>query len=54
MMSCGKPIIGSDRAFVPEILRDGENGYLCGYHDIEDYCSKLEYLRNNPKILQDM
>jgi glycosyltransferase involved in cell wall biosynthesis len=28
-MACGTPVIGFIRGAVPEVLRDGVNGYLC-------------------------
>jgi glycosyltransferase involved in cell wall biosynthesis len=33
----GKVIIGSDRCFVPEVIRHGYNGLLCKYDDISSW-----------------
>ena len=31
----GRTIIASDRCFIPEVIRNGYNGYLCKYDDIQ-------------------
>jgi len=33
-MACGVPVVGSRIGGLPEVIVDGETGYLCGPHDI--------------------
>lgn len=54
VMSCGKAVISSDRAFAPEIIDDWVNGFVCDYDDIDMYCEKIEYLKLNSKVLTKM
>ena len=46
-MACGAPIIASDTAPVREVIRDGVNGRLAGFHDADAICGlTLGALRN--------
>lgn len=33
-MSCGVPVVGSNIGGLPEVIVDGETGYVCGPHDV--------------------
>ena len=40
-------VIGSNRCYLPEIIRDGENGFLCEYGDYDAWGDlTLELLSN--------
>lgn len=52
-MSCAVPVIGSNIGGLPEVIVDGETGYLCGPHDVScmiDLVSKL--LQDEPRRLE--
>jgi N-acetyl-alpha-D-glucosaminyl L-malate synthase BshA len=39
-MSCGVPCIGTDVGGIPELITDGENGYICTLGDIDEIAAK--------------
>jgi L-malate glycosyltransferase len=39
-MSCGVPCIGTDVGGIPEVITDGENGYICSLGDIDEIAAK--------------
>jgi glycosyltransferase involved in cell wall biosynthesis len=47
-MSCGLPIVASDRGSIPEILIDGEGGYLCNPDHPERFAESLAALLADP------
>lgn len=53
-MALGKPVIGSNVGGVPEIIRDGENGFLIEPKDASMLAEKLEYLLSNPETAKKM
>jgi len=53
-MALGKPVIGSKVGGVPEIIKDGSNGFLIEPKDVEGLAGKIEYLINNPEIARHM
>lgn len=44
-----KPIIGTNVGGIPEIIDDGENGFLIEPNDFKSLSKKLEFLLDNPK-----
>lgn len=44
----GKPIIASDRCFVPEVIRHGDNGLLCRYEDVDAWVRLVLDMIDNP------
>ena len=53
-MACGKPIITTDCASMPEVIRDGHNGFLCEMNNVEDYIEKIRYLAQNKHLQANM
>ena len=49
-LASGVPVIGTDAGGVPEVVRDGETGYLCGVGDVEGMSRHaIEILSNSSK-----
>lgn len=51
-MSCGTPVLATRVGGVPEIVRDGENGWLVENGDTRTLASKLLELSHNPGMLR--
>jgi N-acetyl-alpha-D-glucosaminyl L-malate synthase BshA len=48
-MACGVPCIGTNVGGIPEVITDGESGFVCELGDIESIASKgIEILTNEP------
>lgn len=53
-MASGKPVIAFDISSNPEIIRDGENGYLIPFFDTDTFVQKIKTLYNNPELIDRM
>ncbi len=49
-MACGKPIIATNISSIPELVKTGENGYLCESGNIEDFVEKIKKLQINKTL----
>jgi glycosyltransferase involved in cell wall biosynthesis len=49
-MSCGLPVVASDRGSIPEIVVDGETGFLCDPTAPERYVERLVALLGDPAL----
>jgi glycosyltransferase involved in cell wall biosynthesis len=49
-MSTGLPVVASDVGGLPEIIRDGQNGYLVPTEDAHLAAERLRQLRANPEL----
>lgn len=49
-MSCGVPCVGTRIGGIPEVIVDGETGYICELGDIEDIASKTIDILQNEKL----
>ena len=49
-MASGLPIVATPCNGIPYELKDGENGYLVEYGNIEKFKEKILYLVDNPSI----
>ncbi len=47
-MSCGATVLASDTPPVREVIRNGENGLLAGFHDIDRWCHLANEVLDNP------
>ena len=50
-MSCGMPVIGADSPGIREVIRHGENGWLCGT-DADSISQAIQHLLENPDLAQ--
>lgn len=44
----GKIVVASNRCFVPEYIKDGVNGFLCDYEDIDSWVNTAGKIIENP------
>jgi|TARA_B100001964_G_scaffold245808_1_gene336690 glycosyltransferase involved in cell wall biosynthesis len=51
---CGKAVIGAKAGVMPEIIRDGIDGYLVKFGNTKELAEKIMYLYKNPKLRMDM
>jgi L-malate glycosyltransferase len=52
-MACGVPCIGTNIGGIPEVISDGQNGYICNLGDIDEIAKKAITLLNNPGLHQN-
>ncbi|MCP8968777.1 N-acetyl-alpha-D-glucosaminyl L-malate synthase BshA [Ectobacillus ponti] len=53
-MSCGIPCIGTDIGGIPEVIQDGENGYICALGDIEAVADRAAALLQDDVLYHEM
>lgn len=46
-MACGVPVITSDVGHVPEVVCDGETGFVCPTRSIGEYIERIKAIRDN-------
>ncbi|MFK3936306.1 N-acetyl-alpha-D-glucosaminyl L-malate synthase BshA [Alkalihalobacillus sp. NPDC078783] len=51
-MACGVPVIGTRIGGIPEVIKDGETGFLCEVGDVEDVMRRAIQLVADPSTLQ--
>lgn len=51
-MACGVPVIASNVHGIPEVVIDGETGYLCDVGDVEEMAAKAIKLLSDEKLHQ--
>jgi len=53
-MSTGLPIVSTDVGSIPEVVRDGKNGYLYAFGEIDKAVQRIETIIENKKIKTKM
>lgn len=53
-MACGKPVVASDVAALPEIVASGFTGILCGVGDVESFADACRRLAGDPELCRNM
>lgn len=48
------PVVSTNEGGIPDIIKDGENGFLCKTHDSNDLASKIKWLFDNPEKLKEI
>lgn len=51
-MSCACPLIASNTAPVTEFVKDGENGLLFDFYDIDEQVTKIEFALDNKSLMK--
>lgn len=49
-MACGVPCIGTNIGGLPEVIIDGETGFICELGNIQEIAKKALYILKNPSI----
>ena len=44
-LCCGTPVVTTNYSAMPELIRDGHNGFLCSLDDIDDFVNKIKMCR---------
>lgn len=53
-MACGVPAVGTNIGGIPEVIVDGETGYICEVGDIEDITEKALKIVEDPGLHEKM
>jgi glycosyltransferase involved in cell wall biosynthesis len=53
-MACEKPVVTTNCSSLPEIVINGENGFLCKMDDVSDFVDKINILADNPEMRKEM
>jgi glycosyltransferase involved in cell wall biosynthesis len=53
-MACAKPVVSTDCSALPELVSNGENGFLCAKDCVSEFVEKIRWLRGHPAERQAM
>lgn len=53
-MACSKPVVAFNVSSNPELVSNGETGYLIPYGDVSAFADKLAKLAQNPQLSKEM
>jgi len=53
-MSCGLPVVATDCSSLPELIDDGNGGFLCPLGDVDAFVEKIRLLAENPQLRREM
>jgi glycosyltransferase involved in cell wall biosynthesis len=53
-MACAKPVVTTNCSSLPEIVIDGETGFLCKMDDVQDFVDKIKMLGENKAMREEM
>lgn len=49
-MACGKPVVCTRASSLPELVDDGQGGFLCGLDDVEDFVGRIRLLAEDKEL----
>jgi glycosyltransferase involved in cell wall biosynthesis len=53
-MATALPVVASDCSSIPELVDNGEGGYLCPVGDVGAFAEKINFLAANPSLRKEM
>lgn len=53
-MACAKPVVTTNCSSLPEIVTNGENGFLCKMDDVRDFVDKINLLADNKPMREEI
>ncbi len=53
-MACGLPVVATNCSSIPELVVDGEGGFLCEPENVNDFANKIDILASSVKLRQEM
>lgn len=53
-MACGKPVVTTNTSSLPEMIVDGEGGFLCEKDNVTDFSNKIRYLAEDDAVREQM
>lgn len=53
-MACGKPVVATNCSSLPELVVDGNGGFLCRMNDVKDFVEKIRYLASEDDLRKKM
>jgi glycosyltransferase involved in cell wall biosynthesis len=53
-MAYAKPVIGTRVGGIPEVILDGESGFVVERRDVKTLADKIQLLANNPRLREQM
>jgi colanic acid/amylovoran biosynthesis glycosyltransferase len=53
-MACGLPILSTKHSAIPDLVKDGESGFLVREHDVEALAERLNTLAADPQLRRSM
>lgn len=53
-MACGLPVVATNCSSLPEMIDNGEGGFLCPLGDVNAFAEKINLLAENPQLRREM
>ncbi|MBM9614398.1 glycosyltransferase family 4 protein [Desulfobulbus rhabdoformis] len=53
-MACGLPVVATDCSSLPELIDEGQGGFLCRMGNVSEFAEKIQLLADNPAQRYEM
>jgi len=53
-MACGLPVVATNCSSLPELIDDGNGGFLCGLGNVDEFADKINQLADNDSLRKEM
>ena len=53
-MACGLPVVATNCSSLPELIDNGDGGFLCGLGNVDDFADKINLLAENEGLRKKM